>query len=85
MDEITKTVETLSGNLYEMTKVRLYVLLRVDSFIANADATYNYSTITIEHVLPQTPRANSEWLQWIPQETDRKDLVPKIRESCVAF
>jgi hypothetical protein len=53
----------LDGNLYEEAKVRLYVLLRLDSELSRGQATYSYPSLTVEHVLPQTPSKNSIWLR----------------------
>jgi hypothetical protein len=69
MQDITKT---LNGALYLETKFRLYVLLRLDSELSKGQATYNYPTITVEHVLPQTPDSDSIWVQWFPIEDVRE-------------
>ena len=46
----------------------------MDNALAAADEpTYNYSAITIEHVLPQKPKANSTWIKWFPEETIRSE------------
>lgn len=68
----------LNGDVYLMDKVRLYVLLRTDSLLAGAGATYQHSVITVEHVLPQTPRAGSQWLRDFPNEETRNNLVHKL-------
>jgi hypothetical protein len=46
-----------SGNtlFYELTKVRAYVLLRLDTALSGGGAVYDYPIMTIEHVLPQNP------------------------------
>lgn len=52
----------LDGDLYLATRVRKYVLLRLDSVLANdPGASYDHRIITVEHVLPQQPPAESEW------------------------
>lgn len=54
----------------------LYILLRVDDALAAADEpSYNYSAITIEHILPQNSKPNSTWIKWFPQEAVRKEYT----------
>ena len=43
--------------------MRKYVLLRLDSIIADdPGASYTHKIITVEHVLPQNPKVDSQWL-----------------------
>jgi hypothetical protein len=44
------------------------LLLRLDSLLASAGATYDHSIISIEHVLPQNPAEKSKWLEWFQDE-----------------
>jgi hypothetical protein len=62
--EKRKTHANLNGNLYELSKVRAYVLLRLDTVLSGGGAVYDYPIISIEHVLPQTPKKLSKWLEW---------------------
>ena len=50
----------LDGDVYRET-TRLYTLLRLDEALSTGAATYDYKTITVEHVLPQTPAEGSVW------------------------
>lgn len=68
----------LDGDLYLETKIRLYVLLRLDSELSKGQATYNYPTITVEHILPQNPDGNSTWAQWFPTEDLRQKYTHRI-------
>jgi len=44
--------------------LRKYVPLRLDEMLSAADGpVFRHKLITIEHVLPQTPRAGSEWCE----------------------
>lgn len=62
--EKRETVERLDGEIYMVPPVRKYVLLRLDSILAdNPGATYDHQIITVEHVLPQTPATDSQWNQ----------------------
>ena len=68
----------LNGNLYHEAKIRLYVLLRLDSELSKGQASYNYPIITVEHVLPQTPEANSVWMTRFPTEDMRQQYTHKL-------
>ncbi|MFB8229431.1 DUF262 domain-containing protein [Cellulosimicrobium sp. NPDC055967] len=56
--------DAINGEVYRMQTQRArYVLLRLDELLAKEPgASYSHSIISIEHVLPQTPAADSEWL-----------------------
>lgn len=71
-------VKILGGDLYFETKTRLYVLLRLDVLLAQGQVEYNYSTITVEHVLPQTPAADSVWMNWFPTEEIREKYTHQL-------
>jgi len=76
--EINRIIKTLDGDLYLIKRIRQYVLLRLDSALSEGEATYDYSVITVEHVLPQNPSAGSKWLQWFPNEEERIQYVHRI-------
>jgi hypothetical protein len=67
----------LSGPIYELLSARAcsVVLLRLDALVSSGGATYDYDTISVEHVLPQTPKAESEWLTWFPDAETRAVTV----------
>lgn len=69
----------LNGDVYDLTPVRRnYIILRLDSFVADAAATYDYTVLTIEHVLPQTIAASSQWEKWWPNKENRDAWLNKI-------
>lgn len=71
--------DALDGNVYELTpRRRNYLILRLDSFISDGAATYDPKILTIEHVLPQTVPANSEWSEWWPDPAERKTWVHRL-------
>lgn len=57
-----QTRTALDGNIYTVTRIRLYVLLRLDSALSSGGASYEHPLITVEHVLPQNPPPGSPWL-----------------------
>ena len=78
-DEKQKFMNVLSGNVYEeMAKRRNYIILRLDSFVASAGASYDPAILTIEHVLPQTVDPKSEWAITWPDAESRENWVHKI-------
>jgi hypothetical protein len=67
-EEKADTRKRLDGEIYLVTKVRKYVLLRLDEAIAqNPGVSYDHKIITVEHVLPQQPAEDSEWLRTFDQ------------------
>ena len=78
-DEKQKFMNVLSGNVYEeMAKRRNYIILRLDSLVASAGASYDPAILTIEHVLPQTVDPKSEWAITWPDAESRENWVHKI-------
>lgn len=78
----------LDGEIYKLSaRRRNYLILRLDSFLTDGAATYDPSVLTIEHVLPQTVDAGSEWAQtWANSELREKwthriaNLIPLTRK-----
>ncbi|MBO4140205.1 DUF262 domain-containing protein [Micromonospora tulbaghiae] len=63
-DERQETRERLDGELYKVQPVRKYVLLRLDELLANSPGvSYQHKIISVEHVLPQRPRSDSQWVE----------------------
>ncbi|UOF91553.1 DUF4357 domain-containing protein [Fodinisporobacter ferrooxydans] len=71
-DDKRAVLERLNGDVYTELKdtVRRYVLLRLDSLLTNGQPFYDHSVITVEHVLPQTPKVGSEWLTNFPNPSE---------------
>ena len=77
-DEASQIMKTLNGDLYLIKRIRQYVLLRLDSALAQGEATYDYPIISVEHVLPQNPSKGSVWLKWFPVEEERTQYTHRI-------
>lgn len=71
------TYKRLSGPIYDelAARARSAVLLRLDALMSGGGASYDYDTITVEHVLPQTPAEGSQWLDWFPDAAARASVV----------
>ncbi|MDE3021709.1 MAG: DUF262 domain-containing protein [Pseudomonadota bacterium] len=69
----------LNGDIYMMTaRRRNYLILRLDSFLSDGAASYDPTLLTIEHVLPQTVAAGSQWEEWWPSVAEQYSWVHHI-------
>lgn len=81
-------INALDDEIYSMTAQRRnYIIQRLDSFVSDGGARYNTKKFTIEHVLPQHPQKDSEWMKLWSNENERKywlnriaNLVPLTRQ-----
>ncbi|HEY4388517.1 MAG TPA: HNH endonuclease family protein, partial [Ktedonobacteraceae bacterium] len=53
-------------------------LLRLDASLSEGIATYDYHTVSVEHVLPQRPSIDSEWASIFPTREIREKYVHKL-------
>jgi len=86
----TEFMSALNGEIFPLlARRRNYIILRLDSFVAAGNTPdYNPRTLSIEHVLPQTIEAGSQWEAWWPNAKDRTlwqhriaNLVPLTRRK----
>lgn len=70
--------QAMNGPIYLATRVVKPLLLRLEQASTDGSATYDYPTITVEHVCPQNPAENSEWMKLFPSPDVRADLVHRI-------
>jgi len=72
-------LQHLQGDIYLMTaRRRNYLILRLDSFLADGAATYDPKVLTIEHVLPQSIAKGSEWSSQWPDVLDQLNWLHKL-------
>ena len=71
-------LERLNGDIYGQVRLRNPLLLRLDSVLAEKGAVYEHPIITIEHVLPQNPPEVSQWIEWFPDEEERKQWTNRL-------
>ena len=78
IEEQQDICDRLKGDIYNTYKARnarLYILLRLNSAISDGEPNYDsYQKITIEHILPQNPKPDSQWLNWFSSEEKEKYL-----------
>ncbi len=70
-------IKILDGELYLSSQIRKYVLLRLDSELAegNFSPSFDVKQITIEHVLPQNPKEGC-WDNW--SNEDHQNWVHRL-------
>lgn len=78
--ERSGAITLLDGEIYTMSRKskRTMILLRLDELCSSGEARYNFPLITIEHVLPQSPPAESEWTGWWPDPVVRERDVHRL-------
>ena len=76
--EKKEVLNTLDGPIYLQERVRLPLLLKLNTLLADSGVTYEYDKISIEHVLPQTPEEGSLWRTWFPDEEERGSWTHKL-------
>ena len=74
-EEERRTIRDVLASTVYGTQFAKYLLLRLDADLAKGEAKYDYPLITIEHVLPQNPDDNSEWMKLFPDEDEREKLT----------
>lgn len=75
-----ETFSALSGPMYDTHSPRALaiLLLRLDRLLSDASATYKHNVVSVEHVLPQQPPPNSEWLTWVPDPAKHQFWVHRL-------
>jgi len=76
--EKTKLLRVLDGPIYTLPRVSRPLLLRLDSLLAEAGASYEHRTVSIEHVLPQNPKRGSQWFRDFPDEEERTEWTHRL-------
>ncbi len=78
-DEQKLFVDVLDGDVYLLpARKRTFLLLRLDRFVSDRAAKYQTSIFSIEHVLPQNPKADSQWILDWPESEAREYWLHKI-------
>lgn len=73
-------LKKLDGDIYQTIPVPVcrYILLRLDERLSEGEASYAYETITVEHVLPQHPSPDSQWVKTFPSREIRDKYVNRL-------
>ncbi|MBB3223455.1 DUF4357 domain-containing protein [Pseudoduganella umbonata] len=79
-EEQHDTYAALNGPLYETHSPRALalLLLRLDRLMADGTATYQHDVVSVEHVMPQQPAPNSQWVAWVPDTDSHQAWVHRL-------
>lgn len=68
----------LDEDVYRQGSFPKTLLLRLDSMMSDEGARYNLQVTTVEHVLPQNPQKESEWIKSFPDPDVREDWTHRL-------
>lgn len=77
VDEIRETIERLNGDIYN-SGPRVYIMRRLDAELSENGQTPVLPIYTVEHVLPQNPTENSQWMAWYPDVEVRGSWLNRL-------
>lgn len=62
----------LDGDIYrKLPKARMALMLRLEALVSDGSKKQAFDHLSLEHVLPQTPPTDSDWIKWFPDEGER--------------
>src|SRR5262249_33739770 len=76
--ERLRFLDELDGPIYEKTRVRLPLMLRLDAALSAGGATYDHGVVSVEHVLPQNPQSDGPWASLFDDEAERLSWTHRI-------
>ena len=76
--EKNSILERLNAPIYTVRPLRGPLLRRLDSLLAEQGVKNDYSKISIEHVLPQDPKLDSQWMKDFPDEGLREHWTHRL-------
>lgn len=78
-DDIRKVIRGLDGPIYQGQPSRFTtpLLLRLNNVLSEPPLS-EFPKATVEHVLPQSPEDNSEWIKRFPNAEERADWTDKL-------
>jgi hypothetical protein len=90
-EEQKTIIEIIDGDIYLQNRSRNYILTRLDSALADGGLSPSFDSkmLTIEHVLPQNPKPDSDWCRnWEDKKREKwvhrlgnLVLLPKKKNS----
>lgn len=71
--------QALDGNIYEaLPRGRATLLLRLEGVLSDGSKSFTAKNLSIEHVLPQSPAADSQWLRNFPNKEEREAWTHRL-------
>ncbi len=77
-DEAFEFFDALDGDVYRLSRVVKPILLRLEQASNDGSANYDYPTISVEHVCPQTLKEGSQWAKWFADPEDHSWWIHSI-------
>ncbi len=72
-------VLALDGDIYKrLPKARVALILRLEALKSDGSKRQEFSHVSIEHILPQTPSPESGWLDIFPDAELREDWTQRL-------
>lgn len=69
----------LDGDIYrKLPKARMALALRLEALVSDGSKKQTFDHLSLEHVLPQTPPENSEWISWFPDDDEREAWTHRL-------
>lgn len=69
----------LDGDIYRrLPKVRMPLVLRLEGLVSDGSKKQSFDYLSLEHVLPQTPKADSDWIKWFPKDDEREAWTHRL-------
>jgi hypothetical protein len=69
----------LDGDIYrKLPKARMALMLRLEALVSDGSKKQAFDHLSLEHVLPQTPPAASDWIKWFPDEDERDSWTHRL-------
>jgi hypothetical protein len=77
-DESFALFDALDGDVYLASRVIKPLLLRIEQASSDGSANFDYPTISVEHVCPQTIAEGSQWSKWFPDRDEHATWLHTI-------
>lgn len=70
--EKRKFSTALDGDIHrKLPRARMALMLRLETLVSDGSKKQAFDYLSLEHVLPQTPPAGSDWIKRFPDEDER--------------
>lgn len=77
--EMKDFIDSLNGDIYQrLPKARTALILRLESLKSDGSKKQEFSNVSIEHILPQTPSEQSNWLKLFPDTELRETWTQRL-------
>lgn len=69
----------LDGDIYrKLPRARMALMLRLEALVSDGSKKQTFDHLSLEHVLPQTPPATSDWMKCFPDEDERDGWTHRV-------